>query len=355
MEIGIVGLPNVGKSSLFNALTKAGAQASNFPFTTIEPNVGVVTVPDERLDFLAKTYVSAKTVPATIKFVDIAGLVKGAAQGEGLGNQFLGHIRAVDAIVEVVRLFKDPNVVHVHGSIDPTNDISTINTELVLADLEQAQKALAGLGERVKKGDKEAIKLKPLLEEVINLFDQGLPARTKPDLSAELKQFQFLTAKPLLYVANVDEAVDEAGLEVIKQLATAEGAAVVPISVKTEVEIVGLPDNEQADYRQELGLKSGLTEIITAGYRLLGLETFFTAGPKEAHAWTIIKGIKAPQAAGRIHSDFERGFIRAEVFNVQDLQELGSEKVIREKGKRRSEGKDYIVQDGDVIEFLFNV
>jgi GTP-binding protein YchF len=355
MEIGIVGLPNVGKSSLFNALTKAGAQAQNFPFTTIEPNVGVVSVPDDRLDFLAKTYQSAKIVPTTIKFVDIAGLVKGAAQGEGLGNQFLGHIRAVDAIVEVVRLFKDPNVIHVHGGIDPESDIATINTELILADLEQAQKARRQVEEAVKKQDKAAIQLQPLLEAASQLFDAGLPLRNKPELVEPLKSFQFLSAKPLVYVANIDETVNPDDLKRIQQQAEQEGASVVPISVKAELEIVDLPEAEQAEYRQTLGLKSGLSEIITAGYQLLNLETFFTAGPTEAHAWTINKGTKAPQAAGKIHTDFERGFIRAQVFSVTDLQQLGSEKAIREKGRLRSEGKEYVVGDGDVIEFLFNV
>lgn len=355
MEIGIVGLPNVGKSSLFNALTKAGAQASNFPFTTIEPNVGVVDVPDERLSYLTQLYKSAKTVPATIKFVDIAGLVKGASQGEGLGNKFLSHIRSVDAIIEVVRCFKDQNVIHVHGGIDPENDISTINTELLLADLEQAKKAETALAERIKRQDKEAAKIKPLLEKAIALFDKDLPLRTDPALAEELKQFQFLSAKPLLYVANIDEKEDQTITEQIKLHAKNEGAQALCISVKTELEVVDLPDEEQEQFRSELGLKSGLGEMIRASYDLLGLITFFTAGPTDSHAWTITKSTKAPQAAGKIHTDFERGFIRAEVFNVADLQELGSEKAIRENGKLRSEGKDYVMRDGDVVEFLFNV
>lgn len=355
MEVGIVGLPNVGKSSLFNALTKAGAQASNFPFTTIEPNVGIVSVPDERLEFLTKTYNSAKVVPATIKFVDIAGLVKGASQGEGLGNKFLSHIRSVDAIVEVVRCFQDQNVIHVHGEVNPDNDIATINTELILSDVEQASKAQSQLNERVKKQDKEAVKLLPDLQKAIKLFDEGKPLRIDPVLCENLKAYQFLSAKPLLYVGNTGEEVDKSLISQIEKHAHDEGAKVIILNVKSEQEIVDLPDEEQEQFRAELGLKSGLGEMIRESYELLGLITFFTAGPTEAHAWTITKGTKAPQAAGKIHTDFERGFIRAEVFSVSDLRELGSEKVIREKGKLRSEGKDYVFQDGDVVEFLFNV
>ncbi len=353
MEIGIVGLPNVGKSSLFNALTKAGAQASNFPFTTIEPNVGIVDVPDERLEFLTKTYAAAKTVPATMKFVDIAGLVKGAAQGEGLGNKFLSHIRSVDAIAEVVRCFQEPNITHVHGKVDPDSDIATINTELMLADLEQAQKAYANNQEKVKKGEKEAVKIGTALEQVITLLNDDTPLRTKPELAEELRTFQFLTAKPLMYVANIDD--ENSDISAVQKHAASESAALVAISVKTEVEIVELPEADQQEYRQGLGLKSGLGEMIIAGYELLNLITFFTAGPTESHAWTISKGTKAPQAAGKIHTDFEKGFIRAQVFSVSDLEKFGSEKAIKEAGKMRSEGKDYTVQDGDVVEFLFNV
>lgn len=353
MEIGIVGLPNVGKSSLFNALTKAGAQASNFPFTTIEPNIGVVEVPDERLAFLTEKFSSAKTIPATIKFVDIAGLVKGAAQGEGLGNKFLAHIRSVDAIAEVVRVFDDPNVTHVHGGVDPDSDISTINTELLLADLEQAERALAALQDKIKRGDKEATKAGAALREALKLFNENKPLRTDPELASSLREFQFLTAKPLLYVANIDDKA--ADIAPIKQHAQAEGAKVVAINVKAELEIVELSGEEQKEFREGLGLKSGLAEVIAAGYELLGLITFFTAGPKETHAWTIVNGTKAPQAAGKIHTDFEKGFIRAQVYGVDDLRGLGSEKAIRETGKLRSEGKDYVVADGDVVEFLFNV
>lgn len=350
MEVGIVGLPNVGKSSLFNALTKAGAQASNFPFTTIEPNVGIVDVPDDRLDFLTTLFKSAKTVPATIKFVDIAGLVKGASQGEGLGNQFLSHIRSVDAIVEVVRVFEDPNVIHVHGQVDPENDIGTINTELLLSDLEQAEKSLLNARKSKEPTAPERVKG---LEKAVELFNNDQPLRTEPSLANELKEFQFLTAKPLLYVANISD--NSAETSTIQAHADKEGAGVIPINVKTEEEVIGLPDDEQVQFRAELGLKSGLAEIIRAGYKLLNLETFLTAGPTEARAWTITKGTKAPQAAGKIHTDLEKGFIRAQVYKVTDLVKLGSEKAVKEAGKLRSEGKDYVVQDGDVIEFLFNV
>lgn len=353
MELGIVGLPNVGKSSLFNALTKAGAQSSNFPFTTIEPNVGIVDVPDERLEFLTKLYKSKKTIPASIKFVDIAGLVKGASKGEGLGNKFLSNIRGVDAIVEVVRFFVDPSVTHVHGTIDPENDIDTINTELILADLEQAEKIKSQLEGQVKKQDKDVIAKLDNINKALELFGDSEPLRVNPSLVDGLKEFQFLSAKPLMYIANVDD--EKTDTKVIEGAVSKENAVFVAVSVKTELEVVDLPDSEQEEYRRELGLKSGLDEVIKAGYELLGLITFLTAGQKESRAWTIKKGSTAPQAAGKIHTDFEKGFIRAQIFSFEDIKKLGSEKAVKEAGKLRSEGKDYIVQDGDVIEFLFNV
>lgn len=354
LEIGIVGLPNVGKSSLFNALTKAGAQASNFPFTTIEPNVGIVEVPDERLDFLVEAFLSAKRVPATIKFVDIAGLVKGASKGEGLGNQFLSNIRTCDAIAEVVRCFEDPQIIHVAGRVDPNDDITTINTELLLSDIEQAEKAKRSLEERAKRQDKEAQKLLHQIEKAIALLTAERPLRVEPELCQELVSYNFLTAKPLLYIANVGENAEQDRVEKVRQHADRESAKLVVISVKSELEIIEMSPDEQEEFRRELGLTSGLNEVIKAGYALLNLETFFTAGPKEAHAWTITKGTKAPQAAGKIHTDFEKGFIRAQVYNVTDLQEIKSEAAIKQAGKLRSEGKEYTVKDGDVIEFLFN-
>lgn len=353
MELGIVGLPNVGKSSLFNALTKAGAQSSNFPFTTIEPNVGIVDVPDDRLEFLTKLYKSEKTVHASIKFVDIAGLVKGASKGEGLGNKFLSNIRSVDAIVEVVRFFTDPNVAHVHGTVDPQNDIETINTELILSDLEQAEKIKTQLEGQVKKREKDAAVKLTNIEKALGLFNDNKTLRKSPELAKELKEFQFLSAKPLMYVANVDD--ENTNTKAIEEAANKENAVFVAVSVKTELEVVDLSDDEQEEYRNELGLKSGLDEIIKAGYELLGLITFLTAGQKESRAWAVSKGSTAPQAAGKIHTDFEQGFIRAQVFSFKDIRELGGEKAIKEAGKLRSEGKDYIVQDGDVVEFLFNV
>ena len=345
-------MPNVGKSSLFNALTKAGAQSSNFPFTTIEPNIGVVDVPDERLEFLAKLYKSKKTVPATIKFVDIAGLVKGASKGEGLGNKFLSNIRNVDAIVEVVRCFTDPNVTHVQGTIDPKNDMETIKTELILSDLEQAEKIKTQLERQAKKQDKDAVAMLTKSNTALELFDNSKPLRANPVLVIELKEFQFLSAKPIMYVAHVDD--DNSNVEPVITYAKTEKSAFIAVSVKTELEIVELPESEQAKYRGELSLKSGLGQVIKTGYELLGLITFLTVGEKESHAWTIKKGSTAPEAAGKIHTDFEKGFIRAQVFSYEDIKKFGSEKAIKVAGKLRSEGKDYVVQDGDVMEFLFS-
>jgi len=355
MQIGIVGLPNVGKSTLFNALTKGQAAASNFPFTTIEPNIGVVAVPDERLEFLTKTYNSAQTIPVAIQFVDIAGLVKGASQGEGLGNQFLSHIREVDAIVEVVRCFENHNIIHVSGRIDPSGDITTINTELALADLAQAQKAAQALREKVKKQDKLAIATLADLDKVIDLLNNGSPVRANPELAERLKSFNFLTSKPLLYLANTNENDKSSWCQDVAKLAKEESAAFLAIDAKTEEEIARLPDEEQAEYRQQLGMRAGLPALIQESYRLLDLITFFTAGPKESRGWTIRRGTKAPQAAGVIHSDFAKGFIRAEVFNFTDLKELGSERAVKEKGRIRSEGKDYLMKDGDIVHFLFNL
>lgn len=364
LQIGIVGLPNVGKSSLFNVLTKVsaltraekeGAAVGNFPFTTIEPNVAVVKVPDERLDFLERTFQSARVVPATIEFVDIAGLVRGASKGEGLGNQFLGQIRNVAAILEVVRVFDDPNIAHVHGRIDPEEDIGVIGTELLLSDLQQATKIKAHLEERAKRQNKEAIEQLGLINQAIEKLDREQSLRLFPDLADRLAGFQFLTAKPLLYIANLGDQPPVNQLAEIRTIAEQQQTEVIELNVKTEGGIVNLPAGEQVQFRTELGLASGLEEVITASYKLLNLVTFFTAGPKEAHAWTIVKGTKAPEAAGKIHTDFQQGFIRAEIYTVNDLRELGSEKKIREKGRLRREGKDYEIRDGEVIEFLFNV
>lgn len=355
LEIGIIGLPNVGKSSLFNALTKsAAASAQNFPFTTIEPNIGIVNVPDERLDFLASIFKSKSVVPTAIKFVDIAGLVKGASKGEGLGNQFLGNIRSVDAIVHVVRCFKSSTVIHVDGRVEPESDIATINTELILSDIEQLSKAKIRLGDRVKRRDAEAQKLCVEIDRGLELLNSGQSLRVDSELSNKLAEFGLLTSKPIIYVANVDE-VDELTLKPIRAIAENEGARLIAVSVAVEAEIVNLPEQEQESFRKELNLFWGLNDLISASYELLQLQTFFTAGEKESRAWTITKGTKAPQAAGKIHSDFERGFIRAEVYSVADLHSYGTAVALREAGKLRSEGREYVVRDGDVIEFLFNV
>lgn len=362
MKLGVVGLPNVGKSTLFNAITKAGAMSANYPFCTIEPNVGIVAVPDERLDMLEKFYNSKKKVPATIEFVDIAGLVKGASLGEGLGNKFLSHIREVDAIVHCVRCFDDPNVIHVEGRVDPQSDIEIINLELILADIDSVDKRLERVGKSVKAGDKEAKAEFEVLNIIKDTLSQNLPARLA-NLNDEQKKiaknFFLLTTKPVIYTANVSE--DDIGIEndyvkKVKEIASAENAEVITVCAKIEEELSTLSSEEKNEMLKELGIKqSGLDQLITACYRLLSLMSFLTAGEDEVRAWTIPIGTKAPQAAGKIHTDFERGFIKAEVVNYKDLLELGGFNQAKEKGKVRLEGKDYVVQDGDVMLFKFNV
>ncbi|MDD3029997.1 MAG: redox-regulated ATPase YchF [Alphaproteobacteria bacterium] len=363
---GIVGLPNVGKSTLFNALTAtAAAQAANYPFCTIEPNVGRVSVPDERLDVLAKLADSAKIVPTQLEFVDIAGLVKGAAQGEGLGNQFLAHIREVDAIIHVLRCFEDGDITHVDGSIDPLRDAETVETELMLADLESLEKRIVNTQKKAKTGEKEAKELLAVMEPAIQALRDGRPARTIiPNLSPEqlplFKQLTLITAKPVLYVANVSEedaATGNAYTEKVAEKARAENAQTVTIAAAIEAEVAVLEsEEEKKEFLETLGLKEpGLNRVIRAGYDLLHLLTFFTVGPKETRAWTVTKGAKAPQAAGVIHTDFERGFIRAETIAYDDYVACQGEAGAREAGKLRQEGKDYEVQDGDIFHFKFNV
>lgn len=360
-KCGIVGLPNVGKSTLFNALTRAGIAAANYPFCTIEPNVGVVPMPDPRLDKLAEIVKPQRVVPTTMEFVDIAGLVAGASKGEGLGNQFLAHIRETDAIAQVVRCFDDPDVVHVAGRVDPAADIETINLELALADLDTVERNLARAERAAKAGDKEAIARKQLLERVRDCLNTGAPARSLKLSEDERKLIQdlnLLTLKPTMYIANVAENGfrDNPYLEQVRELAAKEGAEVVPVCAAIESEIAELDEADKAEFLAELGLdEPGLNRVIQAGYRLLGLQTYFTAGVKEVRAWTIPVGATAPQAAGKIHSDFEKGFIRAEVISYDDFIKYGGEQGAKEAGKWRLEGKDYIVQDGDVIHFRFNV
>jgi GTP-binding protein YchF len=361
-RMGIVGLPNVGKSTLFNALTKtASAQAANFPFCTIEPNIGEVNVPDARLTNLADIASSVNTIPARMTFVDIAGLVKGASQGEGLGNQFLANIRETDAIAHVVRCFEDGDVVHVSDHVDPLADADTIDTELMLADMESVEKRLQNVLRKVRGGDKEALQQERLLMAAMEALEQGNPARTvkvDEDDEKQWKMLQLLTTKPILYVCNVgeaDAAKGNAHSDAVAQMAAAQGNSHVIISAQIEEEISQLEDDEAEMFLTEMGLEeAGLDRLIQAGYKLLALETYFTVGPKEARAWTIKNGTSAPQAAGVIHGDFERGFIRAETIAFQDFVDLGGESPAKEAGKMRSEGKTYIVQDGDVMHFLFN-
>jgi ribosome-binding ATPase len=364
LKAGIVGLPNVGKSTLFNAITQAGAESANYPFCTIDPNVGVVEVPDERLDKLTEMVVPNKTVPTAFEFVDIAGLVRGASKGEGLGNKFLAHIREVDAIVHVVRCFEDENITHVDGKVNPVSDIQTINLELVLADLESVEKRIERSKKNMKGGNKQYAQEVEVLERLKEALYNDQPARSielSEDEKLLVRDLHLLTMKPVLYAANVSEdGVNEADsnpyVQQVRDFAAAENAVVVPISAKVEAEIAELEGEDKAMFLEELGLEeSGLNRLIKAAYSLLGLYTYFTAGVQEVRAWTIRKGTKAPGAAGVIHTDFERGFIRAEVVSYEDLVAAGSLNAAKERGQLRLEGKEYVVQDGDVMHFRFNV
>ena len=366
MKLGIVGLPNVGKSTLFNSLTKAGAESANYPFCTIDPNVGVVTVPDERLNVLGEMYHTKKIIPAAIEFVDIAGLVKGASKGEGLGNQFLANIREVDAIVHVVRCFEDSNIVHVDGSIDPLRDIETINLELIFSDLEILERRISK-AVRAARNDKTIAKELALMERIKAHLEDGKMAKSFDDINDEdeqqwLESYNLLTYKPVIFAANVaeddlaDDGASNAGVQAVREYAKRENCEVFVVCAEIEQEIAELDDDEKSMFLEELGLKeSGLEKLIKASYSLLGLISYLTAGEPEVRAWTIKKGTKAPQAAGKIHSDFERGFIRAEIVSYDDLMACGTYNAAKEKGLVRLEGKDYVVQDGDIILFRFNV
>ena len=366
MKLGIVGLPNVGKSTLFNSLTKAGAESANYPFCTIDPNVGVVTVPDERLNVLGEMYHTKKIIPAAIEFVDIAGLVKGASKGEGLGNQFLANIREVDAIVHVVRCFEDSNIVHVDGSIDPLRDVETINLELIFSDLEILERRISK-AVRAARNDKTIAKELALMERIKAHLEDGKMAKSFDDINDEdeqqwLESYNLLTYKPVIFAANVaeddlaDDGASNAGVQAVREYAKREDCEVFVVCAEIEQEIAELDDDEKSMFLEELGLKeSGLEKLIKASYSLLGLISYLTAGEPEVRAWTIKKGTKAPQAAGKIHSDFERGFIRAEIVSYDDLMACGTYNAAKEKGLVRLEGKEYVVQDGDIILFRFNV